>query len=101
MPYGKTDCAIARTSGITFETSRPLFCRLSHQLRCTRCCLISQILASFFHQGSYFLGVLQSTAKVVVTGAAIKGQQLKAMRTLQLNALANAMSPLPEHHRTL
>jgi hypothetical protein len=29
-----------------------------------------------------------------VTGAAVKGQQLEAMRTLQLRAIANPLAPL-------
>jgi len=43
-------------------------------------------MAGHFHQGFHFLGALERTPDIVVTGAGVERQQLEAMRTLHLRA---------------
>jgi len=43
-------------------------------------------MVGHFHQGFHFLGALERTPDIVVTGAGVEGQQLEAMRTLHLRA---------------
>src|SRR5215210_7214458 len=58
-----------------------------------------RLFARRFDGGSHVLGALEGASDVVVVGAAVEGEQLQAMWTLHLKAIANPLDPLAEYHR--